>query len=93
MNIEHHRFGFDIRAAFPDAELLMSWEGGAAYTASRAGKPLLIQDEGTLADFLGPEDEDLLDELVKVIEFEDVAERDTYVKENLPDPRKVEGDW
>jgi len=68
--------------SFPGRVLLRGFEGGAVYTAERAGKFYVIQDEGTMADLLSEEDlADLAGELVKVLEFDAPAERATYIHE------------
>ncbi len=66
---------------FPDRVLLNGFCGGAAYTADRAGKFYIIQDEGTMADFLSEDDlVDMKDELVKVLEFDTFDDRATYIQ-------------
>lgn len=66
--------------ALRDRALLRGFEGGAVFTAEREGRFYVIQDEGTLADFLS--DEDLAGlELTKVLEFETAAERAAYIRE------------
>ena len=64
---------------FPDRVLLRGFEGGAVYTAERAGKFYVIQDEGTMADLLSEEDLVGLD-LVKVLEFATASDRAAYVR-------------
>lgn len=71
--------GFSISDHFPNARQVRSWEGGCAYLAEQDGVYYVIVDEGTLVDFLGADDRDLLDQLIKVIAFESNAERDQYV--------------
>ena len=62
---------------FPDKTLLKGFEGGAVYLAEKEGKFYLILDESTMASILDAED--LPDELVKIIEFDTVEERDAYI--------------
>lgn len=65
--------------AFPDRALLRGFEGGAVFTAERDHRFYVMQDEGTLADFLSHED--LVGvELTKVLEFETAAERSAYIR-------------
>ena len=81
MRIEKHPMGYDARQRFPDMRRVKLFEGGAIYAAEKFGRFYLIIDEGTMADFLMPEDEDLLSELVKVIEFETEEEREAYLRD------------
>lgn len=80
MKTTTHPLAFDFRARFPNAREAYVWEGGCAYTAERDGIAYVIKDSGTMADFLAPEDLDLLDSLVQVIAFESEGERDDYVR-------------
>ena len=57
-----------------------AWEGGAAYIAEKEEKPILIIDESTMADFLFDDDQDLLDSLVSIIEFDSIEERQNFIK-------------
>ena len=59
---------------------IAGWEGGAAYAAEKDGAYLLIIDEGTMADFLFDDDQDLLDSLVTVLTFDSLDERHNYIK-------------
>lgn len=61
--------------------MIGGFEGGAIYKASKDGKFYLIIDEGTLADFLDEDDQDILDQLVKIIEFENEDELNNYLGE------------
>ena len=80
MNITKQPYNFDLRAAFPNACEAFGWAGGVAYTADQDGIAYVILGEGTMADFITAEDRDLLDGLVKVIAFDDMAERDAFVR-------------
>jgi|tagenome__1003787_1003787.scaffolds.fasta_scaffold20960996_3 hypothetical protein len=72
--VEPHPFDYDWRKRFPDAERLLGAEGGAVYAAEGEGTFWLISDEGTMADFLDPdEDADLLASMVKLRRFGDRA--------------------
>jgi hypothetical protein len=55
------------------------FEGGAIIAAEQEGSYYLIVDERTMADFLGPEDQDLLEKLVTVYEFETEKERQEHL--------------
>ncbi|MBK9097490.1 MAG: hypothetical protein IPM14_05050 [bacterium] len=81
MKIYKHKFGFNYRKLFPDSKMIGGFEGGAIYKASKDGKFYLIIDEGTLADFLDEDDQDILDQLVKIIEFENEDELNNYLGE------------
>ena len=70
------------QADFPEARLLVGFEGGSVYTADRLGKFYIIQDESSMADLLSEEDlADLTDALVQVLEFDTVAEREAYIQD------------
>lgn len=82
MKITKHPIGFNYRELFPNAKMIGGFEGGAIYKATKENKYYLIIDEGTLADFLDKDDQDLLDQLVKVIEFETEEELENYLQEH-----------
>jgi hypothetical protein len=73
MNTEHHRYDYRWRERFPGAFAVLLLEGGAVFAAHDEIAYWLITDEGTLADFALPEDEDMLDAMVKIERFEDEA--------------------
>lgn len=82
MRVEHRPYNFDIRSEFPHARLFKGWEGGCALKAERDGKPFIISDGRTIAEFLDEADlaaREALDRLVSVMEFENEAERDAYI--------------
>lgn len=81
MNISKHPIHFKSKENYPNAKLIGGFEGGAIYKASKNDKHYLIIDEGTLADFLDEDDRDLLNQLVKVIEFETEEELNNYIGE------------
>ena len=71
---------------FAARALLRGFEGGVVYTAERAGKFYVIQDESTMADLLPDED---LGELKTVLEFDTSAERASYIRERgWDEPRR-----
>jgi hypothetical protein len=76
MKEESHPFNFPINEYFPSRRLLANFEGGSLELAEKDGKYFLISDEGTMADFLLPEDADLLNELINIYEFNSEAERE-----------------
>jgi hypothetical protein len=81
MKTSKHPFGFNYKELYPNAKMIGGFEGGAIYKAVKDEKHYLIIDEGTLADFLDEDDKDLLDQLVKVIEFETEEELNKYLTE------------
>lgn len=81
MNITKYPFRYNFKAEFPNLKEIASFEGGAIYQAKKEDKHYLIIDEGTLADMLDEDDKDLLDQLVKIIEFETEEELNNYLEE------------
>lgn len=81
MKITKHPFRYNYKEHFPDMKEIGGFEGGAIYKAEKDNKYYLIIDEGTLAEFLDDDDQDVLDQLVKVIEFETEEELENYLKE------------
>lgn len=70
--IERHAFRYPWRKRFPNARRVARLEGGAVYEAEGEGAYWLIKDEGTMADFLDPdEDADLLASLISLERYED----------------------
>ncbi len=63
---------------FPDKTVLKIFEGGIVYLAEDGENFFLIIDESTMASIL--DEEDLPDEMVKIIEFDTEKERDKYIK-------------
>lgn len=74
-------FGYYFKEIYPEAKKIGGFEGGAIYKAIKDNKYYLIVDEGTMADFLDDDDQDLLDQLVKVIEFDKEEESEKYLNE------------
>ncbi len=86
MRVEYRPYNFDIRSEFPNAHVFKGWEGGCAFKAERDGKPFIISDGRTIAEFLDEADlidSEALNGLVSVIEFENAAERDIYIAEAM----------
>lgn len=81
MDITKHPFRYNYKAEFPNLKEIASFEGGVIYKATKDKKHYLIIDEGTRADFLDEEDKDLLDQLIKIIEFETEEELNHYLGE------------
>ena len=78
MKISKHPVRYNYKE---DIKEIGGFEDGVIYKATKDGKYYLIIDEGTLAEFLGNDDQDVLDQLVKVIEFETEEELGNYLKE------------
>jgi len=89
MNITKHPFGYNYRELFPSVKMIGGFEGGAIYQTVRENKHYLIIDESTMADMLDEDDQDLLDQLVKVIEFETEKELNNYIEEHSGRFRKI----
>lgn len=89
MIIYKHSLGYEYKAVFPNAKMIGGFEGGAIYKAFKDEKHYLIIDEGTLADFLDEDDQDLLNQLVKIIEFETEEELNKYLEERSGRSRKI----
>jgi hypothetical protein len=74
-------FGYPLGQHFPERRMLMGFEGGAVWLAENDGLYYVIEDEGTLADFIPDEDDDLLDMLINIYEFDSEPDRQKYLKE------------
>lgn len=82
MRIETHPFNYQIEKNFPFRQRLASFEGGDVWLAENDDFYYIIVDEGTMADFLIPdEDDDLLNELVKIYEFDSESDRQRYIQD------------
>lgn len=76
--VERHPFRYAWRERFPDVRPVAGFEGGAVYAAEGEGASWLIKDEGTMADFLDPdEDADLLAALVTLERYVSAPSRDS----------------
>jgi len=82
MHITKHHFRYNYKAEFPNLKEIAAFEGGTIYKATKDNKLNLIIDEGTLADFLDEDDKDLLDQLIKIIEFETKEGLENYIQEH-----------
>jgi hypothetical protein len=68
---ENHRSGYAWRQrGFSHIQVLARGEGSAVYSVTGEGSYWIIKDQGTLADFLGPDDEDLLESLIVLERYE-----------------------
>ncbi|MBK7228453.1 MAG: hypothetical protein IPH97_06245 [Ignavibacteriales bacterium] len=66
----------------------MLW-GGGNFSDNKDNKHYIIIDEGTMADILDEDDKDLLDQLVKIIEFETEEELNHYLEDRSGRFRKI----
>jgi hypothetical protein len=57
---------------------LIEWEGGGASLALLDSRPALLVDEGTMADFLEPEDRGMV--LHWLFRFDDLEARERYLR-------------
>jgi hypothetical protein len=80
MRMERYPNNYPVNEFFPERRSLKGFEGGELFLAEKDGLYYLIADEGTMADFLMPDDNDLLNKLVTIYEFDNVEERDQYIK-------------
>ena len=69
--------------------MIGGFEGGVIFQAKKDNKHYIIIDEGTLADFLDEDDRDLLEQLVKIIEFETEEELNHYLEDRSGRFRKI----
>jgi hypothetical protein len=81
MQVKSYPVDYPLDERFPDRRELAGFEGGKLYVSEKNGKYFIITDEGTLADFLLPEDDNLLSSLVRIYEFESEAERERYIQD------------
>ena len=73
------------RERFPDAELVQGMEGGAIFRAVTPEGSWMILDEGTMVEFLDPEDAVLAG--VTIEKYATSAERDYAIDLRLPRAR------
>lgn len=66
---------------YPNAEEVLGFEGGMIYKSVKENEYVIIVDNGTMADFLDEDDQDLLDQLVTVIEFNSEDELNNFLGE------------
>lgn len=71
IDVERHPAGYRwSKRAFEDVQVLLLGEGVAAYAARGENAFWIIEDEGTLADFL-PDDDPLRQQLIRLERYED----------------------
>ena len=81
MRIENHPVNYPILERFPERRLLSQFEGGSLWLAEKDKNYYVIVNEGTMADFLiHGEDDNLLNELVKIYEFDSDPERQQFIQ-------------
>lgn len=82
MKINKYPFGYKYRNEFENLKELMGFEGVVIYHGIKEGINYLISDSGTLMDLLDPEkDKKIIDEIIKVIQFDDKDEMNKYLEE------------
>ncbi len=81
MKTTKHPFRYNYKAEFPNLKEIAAFEGGVIYAALKNNNHFLIIDEGTMAEFLDEDDKDLLDQLIKIIEFDSEEELNNYLIE------------
>lgn len=80
MRTESHPYNYLIKERFAELRLVKQFEGGRLSIAEKGGFYYLVIDEGTMADFLLPDDKDDLLELVTILEFDSEKEREQYIQ-------------
>jgi len=82
MRIEKPPYNYPIEKNFPLRQRLVGFEGSSLWLAEKDERYYVIVDEGTMADFLLPgEDDDLLNEMVKIYEFDSESNRQRFIQE------------
>lgn len=76
-----HPIGYPFLKYYPNAEEVFGFEGGMIYKSVKENEYVIIVDNGTIADFLDEDDQDLLEQLVTVIKFNSEAELKKYLEE------------
>lgn len=78
------RFAYAWRKRFPQARAVAGFEGRSVYAAESEGGFWLIKHQGTMADFLDPEqDADMLATLISLERYTSRAARDASVAQML----------
>lgn len=86
MRVEHFPWDYRLSERFPSSRGLYGYEGGWVATAERDGKFYIAVDEGTMGEFLDPDDPtdaEVLARLITVMEFDTQEERDEYAQQML----------
>jgi hypothetical protein len=77
---------YPIEEHFPNAKCIRGWEGGCAYHAIKDDSHYLFIDERTMAGFMDendPDDKIAMDKLLHIIHFDDEAELNHYLDNEL----------
>ena len=81
MRMESHPYDYPIAEYFPEKQLFSELKCGRLYLTEKENKYYVILDEGTRADFLFPgKEDDLLNELIKIHEFDSELERQQFIQ-------------
>ncbi|MGI8775373.1 MAG: hypothetical protein ACR2KQ_10290 [Actinomycetota bacterium] len=86
--VERHHFGYHWEQRFPEVSVLRVGEGFSIHSAKGEGSFWLINDEGTLADFL-PEGDPLLSQLVTLKRYDDRGRWERAVEMVIADARRT----
>lgn len=87
-------FGYEYEVVFPGIRRLFKTADAVVLAAEKDGKPYLVIDEGTCADFNAPDFEDTMNSLVAILEFRHVGERVQYLNDTFGSWRDwLESDW
>jgi len=81
MRTEKLPFNYELSKRFPERRIIKMFEGGALFAAERDGKFYLINDQRTMAEFILPEDDGLLEQMLSVSEFDTDEERKEYLRQ------------
>ena len=74
----NHSNDYSIKEQFPERRLLRGFEGGEVLIDEKDGLYYVIEDEGTMADFLPPGENE---NLISIYEFDSAAEREQFIRE------------
>lgn len=81
METTKHPICYPFLKYYPNAEEVFGFEGGVLYKSVKENEYVVIVDNGTIADFLDEDDQDLLEQLVTVIKFNSEEELNTFLGE------------
>lgn len=76
-------FGWEYKVVFPKIRRLFTTGKEVVLASEKDGRPYLIVDEGTCANFNAPDFEDKMHALVTVIEFRHSGERVQYLNDHF----------
>jgi hypothetical protein len=88
----HHPPGFDVHAAFPNAYLFHTWNGGVAYLAESDRIPRLIVERTAVGVSSSAEASKPLNDGVEVMAFEDFAKSAAHIRARWPELQRGTAD-